>query len=85
MIFCKPYLKHTIASVIVLVNSVWLSLSYAQDTNRKSGSTNTVPATVDNKVRNIDGVAAVVNTGYVTRREIDERIAALQKIGRAHV
>lgn len=81
MIFCKPYLKHTIASVVVLVNSVGFNSSYAQDANRKSNSTSTVPATVDNKVRNIDGVAAVVNTGYVTRREIDERIAALQKQG----
>ena len=36
---------------------------------------------VDNKIRNIDGVAAVVNTGYVTRKEIDDRITALQKQG----
>jgi peptidyl-prolyl cis-trans isomerase SurA len=36
---------------------------------------------VDGKIRNIDGVAAVVNTGYVTRKEIDDRIAALQKQG----
>ena len=35
----------------------------------------------DNKIRNIDGVAAVVNTGYVTRKEIDDRIATLQKQG----
>ena len=35
----------------------------------------------DSKIRNIDGVAAVVNTGYVTRKEIDDRIAALQKQG----
>ena len=35
----------------------------------------------DNKIRNIDGVAAVVNTGYVTRKDIDDRIAALRKQG----
>ena len=35
----------------------------------------------DSKIRNIDGVAAVVNTGYVTRKEIDDRIAQLQKQG----
>ena len=35
----------------------------------------------DSKIRNIDGVAAVVNTGYVTRKEIDDRIVALQKQG----
>jgi len=36
---------------------------------------------VDSKVRNIDGVAAVVNTGYVTRKDIDDRIASLKKQG----
>jgi len=35
----------------------------------------------DSKIRNIDGVAAVVNTGFVTRKEIDDRIIALQKQG----
>jgi peptidyl-prolyl cis-trans isomerase SurA len=38
-------------------------------------------ASTDSKIRNIDGVAAVVNTGYVTRKEIDDRIVALQKQG----
>jgi peptidyl-prolyl cis-trans isomerase SurA len=37
--------------------------------------------TSDSKIRNIDGVAAVVNTGYVTRKDIDDRIAALKKQG----
>jgi peptidyl-prolyl cis-trans isomerase SurA len=37
--------------------------------------------TTDSKIRNIDGVAAVVNTGYITRKEIDDRIAALKKQG----
>lgn len=42
----------------------------------------TKPASkVELKIRNIDGVAAVVNTGYVTRKEIDDRILALQKQG----
>ena len=35
----------------------------------------------DGKVRNIDGVAAVVNTGYITRKDIDDRIAVLKKQG----
>ena len=38
-------------------------------------------ASVEGKVRDIDGVAAVVNTGYVTRKEINDRIAALKKQG----
>jgi peptidyl-prolyl cis-trans isomerase SurA len=37
--------------------------------------------TTEKKIRNIDGVAAVVNTGYVTRKEIDDRILMLQKQG----
>jgi peptidyl-prolyl cis-trans isomerase SurA len=56
-----------LASFALLAQSV-----YAQDNSKTSG---------DSKIRNIDGVAAVVNTGYVTRKEIDDRIAALQKQG----
>jgi peptidyl-prolyl cis-trans isomerase SurA len=86
MIFCKKHLKHSIASVLVLICSVWVSSSFAQDANRKSVATpsatpSAAATTVDNKVRNIDGVAAVVNTGFITRKEIDDRIAALQKQG----
>ena len=47
-------------------------VAVAQDSARSSP---------DSKIRNIDGVAAVVNTGYVTRKEIDDRILALQKQG----
>lgn len=79
MIFCK---KHSIASVLVLLCSVWMASSYAQDANRKSvAAPSAAPTIVDNKVRNIDGVAAIVNTGYITRKEIDDRIVALQKQG----
>jgi peptidyl-prolyl cis-trans isomerase SurA len=35
----------------------------------------------ESKIRNIDGVAAVVNTGFVTRKEIDDRIATIMKQG----
>ena len=52
----------------------WLGISFAQDSVRGNTST-------DSKVRNIDGVAAVVNTGFVTRKEIDDRIATLKKQG----
>ena len=81
MIFCKKHLKHSIAGMLMLISSVWISTSFAQDTNKKSGATSSTPAITDNKVRNIDGVAAVVNTGFITRKEIDDRIAALQKQG----
>jgi peptidyl-prolyl cis-trans isomerase SurA len=45
---------------------------FAQDSSK---------TTADTKIRNLDGVAAVVNTGFVTRKEIDDRITALQKQG----
>jgi peptidyl-prolyl cis-trans isomerase SurA len=35
----------------------------------------------ENKIRYIDGVVAIVNTGYVTRKEIDDRITTLKKQG----
>jgi len=38
-------------------------------------------APTDSKIRRIDGVVAVVNTSFVTRKEIDDRIATLQKQG----
>ena len=46
----------------------------AQDASKTTVAT-------DGKVRNIDGVAAVVNTGYITRKDIDDRIAVLKKQG----
>ena len=57
----------------ILASTTLLSqFTFAQDSSK---------ILVDRKIRNIDGVAAVVNTGYVTRKEIDDRIAALQKQG----
>ena len=60
-------------AAMILAGAVFVSpFAFAQDSSKTSG---------DSKIRNIDGVAAVVNTGYVTRKEIDDRIAALQKQG----
>jgi len=60
-------------AAMILAGTAFLSqLTFAQDSSKTSA---------DSKIRNIDGVAAVVNTGYVTRKEIDDRIAALQKQG----
>lgn len=60
-------------AAMILAGAAFMSqFASAQDGSKTSG---------DSKIRNIDGVAAVVNTGYVTRKEIDDRIAALQKQG----
>ena len=72
MMLCRNRLKQLISSMFFLGAFLAMSFSYAQDTSRANN-----PA--DGKVRNIDGVAAVVNTGFVTRKEIDDRIATLQK------
>jgi peptidyl-prolyl cis-trans isomerase SurA len=60
-----------ISSCLVLVLVFFASNSYAQ-VNQSN---------IELKIRNIDGVVAVVNTGVVTRKEIDDRIASLQKQG----
>ncbi len=60
-----------ISSCLVLVLVFFASNSYAQVN----------PSNNELKIRNIDGVVAVVNTGVVTRKEIDDRVASLQKQG----
>jgi peptidyl-prolyl cis-trans isomerase SurA len=60
------------AAIILAGLALLPQFAFAQDSSKISASS---------KIRNIDGVAAVVNTGYVTRKEIDDRIAALQKQG----
>ena len=64
----------SLTSVLLLGGLSLTAVTYAQDNSRTSN-------TPDSKIRNIDGVAAVVNTGYVTRKEIDDRIATLEKQG----
>lgn len=62
-----------VLAAMILASTAFMSqFAFAQDGSKTS---------TDSKIRNIDGVAAVVNTGYVTRKEIDDRIAALQKQG----
>ena len=79
MIFCKKNLKRVITCAIFPIGLALVGLTHAQDASRKAAPTTAVSS--DNKIRNIDGVAAVVNTGYITRKEIDDRVAALQKQG----
>ncbi|MBU3605613.1 peptidylprolyl isomerase [Polynucleobacter sp. MWH-Creno-3A4] len=71
---CRSFLKQSFTVICLLAAPLLVGVVYAQDSSR--GITGG-----DSKIRNIDGVAAVVNTGYVTRKEIDDRITALQKQG----
>jgi peptidyl-prolyl cis-trans isomerase SurA len=74
MMFCSKRFKQIGASILLCGLALLSSVSSAQDSVRANNSS-------DSKVRNIDGVAAVVNTGFVTRKEIDDRIATLKKQG----
>ena len=64
--------NQALAAIILAGLALLPQFAFAQDSSKISA---------DSKIRNIDGVAAVVNTGYVTRKEIDDRIVALQQQG----
>jgi len=74
MILCRNCLKQLV-NITLLVSAIsFAGMACSQDSPKTVNTT-------ESKIRNIDGVAAVVNTGYVTRKEIDDRIIALQKQG----
>ena len=77
MMLCRNRFNYISASILFCGLALIANFSCAQDPAR----TNNAVSTTDGKIRNIDGVAAVVNTGYVTRKEIDDRIAVLKKQG----
>ena len=72
MMLYRNLLKQIVTAALLL--GALAGTAYSQD-SLKTGNLS------DGKIRNIDGVAAVVNTGYVTRKEIDDRIITLQKQG----
>ena len=74
MMFCRNRFKRIGTSILFCGFALLSSVSSAQDSARSNN-------VAESKVRNIDGVAAVVNTGFVTRKEIDDRIATLKKQG----
>ena len=74
MMLSRIRLKRIVTAFLLMGTFVMMGTIYAQDSTRVSSA-------ADSKIRNIDGVAAVVNTGFVTRKEIDDRIAALKKQG----
>lgn len=74
MMFFSNFFKRIHIFGLFSLLAILANLSFAQDSGRPNNA-------ADSKIRNIDGVAAVVNTGFVTRKEIDDRIAALKKQG----
>jgi len=71
---CMNRFKQMSVYAIFIGMGLFVNSAFAQDAAKAN-------AIAESKIRNIDGVAAVVNTGYVTRKEIDDRIAALKKQG----
>jgi peptidyl-prolyl cis-trans isomerase SurA len=86
MMHSRIRFRQTLFATIFLGLACLSTFSFAQTAavpkkagaNSESTSAN---ASSESKVRDIDGVAAVVNTGFITRKEIDDRIASLQKQG----
>ena len=74
MMFYRRSLKQILIATFIFGSISFAGIACSQDLPKTSNAT-------DSKIRNIDGVAAVVNTGYVTRKEIDDRILILQKQG----
>lgn len=70
----SPSFKQALATSLFIGASLYSHIAISQGSVKPS-------VVVETKIRNIDGVAAVVNTGFVTRKEIDDRVAALQKQG----
>ena len=73
MLCMNRYKKITLYAIFLGLG-IFASTTFSQESAKTNAAT-------ENKIRNIDGVAAVVNTGFVTRKEIDDRIAALKKQG----
>ena len=74
MMLFRNHLKQILPTAILLGAISSVGIVCSQDLPKTTNAT-------ESKIRNIDGVAAVVNTGYVTRKEIDDRITTLQKQG----
>ena len=71
---CMNRLKKMSIQAIFVGFGLFATTAFAQDSAKTNAAT-------ESKIRNIDGVAAVVNTGFVTRKEIDDRMATLKKQG----
>ena len=73
MIFLKKHFIFDAWMKFILSALLCIGNAQAQDLAASKAS--------DNKVRHIDGVVVVVNTGFITRKEIDDRVNALKKQG----
>lgn len=74
MTLCMNRFKKTSVQALFIGLGLFINIACARDAAKSNTAT-------ESKIRNIDGVAVVVNTGFVTRKEIDDRIVALKKQG----
>jgi len=59
------------------------SLAFAQNSTKVTlpagvSTVNAASSNASSRVRNLDGVAAIVNTGYITRKDIDDRVLEIE-------
>ena len=74
MTLCMNRIRKISTIAFIMAIGLCATSIFAQDAAKTNAAS-------ESKIRNIDGVAAVVNTGFVTRKEIDDRIVALKKQG----
>lgn len=72
MMFCRNYLSKVAYALFAVAILATASPVLAQASNPSA-------AKPDTKIRDIDGVVAVVNTGFISRKEIDDRVATIVK------
>ena len=61
------------------------SLAFAQNSTKVTlpagvSTVNAASSNASSRVRNLDGVAAIVNTGYITRKDIDDRVLEIDTL-----
>lgn len=72
MMFCRNYLSKVVHALFAVAILAAAAPIFAQPSSPSA-------ANADTKIRDIDGVVAVVNTGFISRKEIDDRVATIVK------
>ncbi len=70
--FCRNYLSKVVHALFAVAILAAAAPIFAQPSSPSA-------ANADTKIRDIDGVVAVVNTGFISRKEIDDRVATIVK------
>ena len=77
-LFFLPLLYRLAFSILLAASTMALAQNAPKANNLGTTSASPSPPASVSKLRNLDGVAAIVNTGYITRKDIDDRVSELQ-------